>query len=155
VDPPASAADAAWAVHRAGGRWLHLTWSGAEVDLALRAAEEEWELRPALEAVWRGLRGAGPLPWGPRLEAVLLGDGPAMRPPRVAARALAVLREVGLTEVGDDGVRPAVDPARRELDSSPLYRACRARLEEARAFLALAPTLDVLAAPAYRVPVST
>jgi hypothetical protein len=78
-----------------------------------------------------------------------------MRSPRVAARALAVLAEIGLVEVGDDGVRPAVDPERRELDASPLYRACRARLEEARAFLALAPTLDPLAPPAYPVPVST
>jgi hypothetical protein len=145
VDPPASAAAAAWAVHRAGGRWLHMVWSEAEADLALRAAEEEWELRPAVTAVWRALRDAGPLPWGPDLETALLGDGPAMRPPRVAARALAVLREVGLAEVGDDSVRPAVDPARRELDASPVYRACLARLEEARAFLALAPTLDPLA----------
>ena len=146
VDPPASAADAAWAAHRAAGRWLHLLWSEAEADLALRVAEEQWELRPAVTAIWRGLRDAGPLPWGPRLEAVLLGDGPAMRPPFVAARALAVLAEVGLADVGDDEVRPAVDPARRELDASPLYRACLARLEEARAFLALAPTLDPLAA---------
>ena len=78
-----------------------------------------------------------------------------MRPPRVAVRALCVLRELGLVEVGDAGVRAAMDPERRELEASPTYRACRARLEEARAFLALAPTLDLLAAPAYPVPVST
>ncbi len=157
VNPPASRAEAAWAAHRAAGRWLHLAWSEADVDLALAVAEEEWELRPAVTALWRALREAGDLPWGPALERALLGDGPAMRPPRVAARALVVLHELGLVELGDDGVRPAVDPQRRELDDSPLYRACRARLEEARAFLALAPTLDLLAQPqpGDRVPVGT
>ncbi|HEX2502629.1 MAG TPA: single-stranded-DNA-specific exonuclease RecJ [Miltoncostaeaceae bacterium] len=155
VDPPASAADAAWAVHRAAGRWLHLAWSEAEADLALRVAEEEWELRPAVTALWRALRARGLLTWDRELEEALLGDGPAMRPPRVAARALCVLRELGLVEVGDAGVRAATDPERRELETSPTYRACRARLEEARAFLALAPTLDVLAPSGYRVPVST
>ncbi|HSJ74014.1 MAG TPA: hypothetical protein VK904_06830, partial [Miltoncostaeaceae bacterium] len=155
VDPPASAGEAAWAAHRAAGRWLHLAWSGPEAELALRVAEEEWELRPAVTAVWRALRGAGALPWGPTLERALLGDGPATRPPRVAARALAVLRELGLGEVGEEGARAAPDPGRRELEDSPLYRACRARLEEARAFLALAPTLDLLAGPADRVPVGT
>jgi single-stranded-DNA-specific exonuclease len=147
VDPPASEAQAGWAARRAAGRWLHLAWSEAEVDLARAVAEEEWELRPAVTAVWRALRGGGPLPWGTGLEAALLGDGPAMRPPPVAARALAVLRELGLVEIDDDGVRAAVDPERRELEASPLYRACRARLEEARAYLALAPSLDLLAAP--------
>jgi single-stranded-DNA-specific exonuclease len=157
VDPPASQAEAAWAAHRAAGRWLHLAWSEGEVDLALAVAEEEWELRPAVTAVWRALRGAGALPWGPGLERALLGDGAASRPPRVAARALGVLREVGLVEVSDDGVRASIDPQRRDLDDSPLYRACRARLEEARAFLALAPTLDLLAQPrpGDRVPVGT
>jgi hypothetical protein len=157
VDPPASQLEAAWASHRAAGRWLHLAWSEAEADLALAVAEEEWELRPAVTALWRALRGAGPLPWDAGLERALLGDGPATQPPRVAARALVVLREIGLVEIGDDGVRAAADPQRRELDDSPLYRACRARLEEARAFLALAPTLDLLAQPrpGDRVPVGT
>jgi single-stranded-DNA-specific exonuclease len=154
VDPPAAAGEAAWAAHRAAGRWLHLLWSEAETDLALVVAEEEWELRPAVTALWRALR-AGPLPWGPALEQALLGDGPATRPPRVAARALGVLAELGLAEVGDEGVRPAPDPARRELDASPLYRACRERRDEARAFLALAPTLDLQASPHDRVAVGT
>jgi single-stranded-DNA-specific exonuclease len=155
VDPPRSAEQAAWAARRAAGRWLHLAWSEAETELALRVAEEEWELRPALTAVWTGLRDGALRPWGPALEEVLLGDGPTSRPPQVAARAVAVLDELGLVEVGDHGVCAALDPERRELEASPLYRACRARLEEARAFLALAPTLDIVASPAYPVPVST
>jgi hypothetical protein len=143
VDPPASEAQAAWARHRASGRWLHLVWGEPEVELARRAAEDEWELRPAAAAIWSGLRDGRLLPWGPELERVLLGDGPVSRAPRTAARALAVLAELGLVEAGEEGVRAVPDPARRDLDASPRYRACRARLEAALAYLDLAHTLDL------------
>ena len=103
VDPPAGAAEqAAWAVHRAAGRWLHLVWGEPETELALRVAEDEWELRPAVTAALDAACATAALrPWGPELERVLLGDGPTSRPPRVAARALRVLAEVGLVEVGE------------------------------------------------------
>ncbi len=145
VDPPASEAQGAWALHRAGGHWLHVVWGEPETELALRVAEEEWELRPAVTALWTGLRDGAPRPWGPDLEAVLLGPGTASRPPRVAARALAVLGELGLVESGPEGVRALPDPPRRDLAGSATYRACRARLEDARRHLALAPTLDLSA----------
>ncbi|MGE0026555.1 MAG: single-stranded-DNA-specific exonuclease RecJ [Thermoleophilia bacterium] len=145
VDPPGSADDVAWAAARAAGRWLHLTWGEAETELALAVAEEEWELRPAAAAIWTGLRDGVHRPWGPDLEGILLGDGPAIRRPRAAARALRVLAEVGLVEVGPDGVRAAADPARRDLTDSALYRACRERLTEARAHLSRSQTLDLLA----------
>ncbi len=147
VDPPASAEDAAWAAARAAGRWLHLTWGEPETELALAVAEEEWELRPTAAAIWTGLRDGVHRPWSPDLERVLLGDGPAIRRPRVAARALRVLAEVGLVEIGPDGVRAAADPARRQLTESALYRACRERLTESRAHLSRAQTLDLLARP--------
>jgi single-stranded-DNA-specific exonuclease len=147
VDPPAAPAQAAWALHRAAGRWLHLAYGEGEVELALRAAEDEWELRPAVTAVWIGVRDGALRPWGPALERILLGEGPVSRAPRVAARALGVLEEIGLARVGEEGVRGVTDPERRELDSSPRYRAARARLEEARAFLGLAMTLDLRGAP--------
>ena len=143
IDPPASEAQAAWALHRAGGRWLHVVWGEAETELALRVAEDEWELRPAVTALWSGLRDGALRPWGPDLEAVLLGSGTASRPPRVAARALAVLRELGLVESGPEGVRAVPDPVRRDLADSALYRACQARLDDTRRHLALARTLDL------------
>ena len=145
VDPPCSAAEAAGAARAAAGRWLHLAWGGPEVELARTVAQERWELRPAVTALWIGLRDGAPRPWGPELEAILLGEGPAARPPEVAAGALAVLAELGLVEVGADGVRALAEPERRELEASARYRASRARLDEARRYLALAPTLDVLA----------
>jgi hypothetical protein len=149
VDPPALPDQALWARSRAQGAWLHLAYGPREVALAQEAAEAEWELRPAVSALWRALRGRGALPWGPELEALLLGDGPIMRRPRVAGRALGVLCELGLASVSREGVAVVDDPPRRELADSPRYRACQERLAEARAFLARAPTLD-FAAPAER-----
>ncbi|MBJ7455562.1 MAG: single-stranded-DNA-specific exonuclease RecJ [Thermoleophilia bacterium] len=146
VDPPSSPEEAAWAAHRAAGHWLHLVWGEPENELALRVAEDEWELRPAVTALWTGLRDGVLRPWGTELEAILLGDGPASRPPRVAARALTVLAELGLVTVGGEGVRAVPDPARRELEASATYRACAARLEEARRHLALGPGTGLYAA---------
>ena len=155
VDPPASPLDAAWAARRAAGRWLHLAWSEPEAELALAVAEEEWELRPAVTAIWRALRGAGPLALGPRSRGAPCSATarPCGRPGSRPARWRVLRGARASSRWARSGVRAAADPARRELDDSPLYRACRARLEEARAFLALAPTLDLLADPADRVPV--
>jgi single-stranded-DNA-specific exonuclease len=147
VDPPADAAAAGWVAARAGGRWLHLVYGPEEIRFAAEAAAAEWELRPAVTALWIALRDGRARPWGPELERLLLGEGPVMRPPRLVGRALAVLRELGLAEVGPQGVR--ADPAapRRELAESPRYRACGERLDATRAFLAMAPTLIYEPAP--------
>ncbi len=96
-----------------------------------------------MTAIWTGLRDGVARPWGDELERILLGGGEVSRPPRVAARALTVLAEIGLVEVGEAGVRAVPDPPRRELDGSARYRSCQVRLEASRAYLALAPTLDI------------
>lgn len=145
VDPPSSPRDNAWVVHHAAGRWLHLVWGDAETELALAAAEDEWALRPVAAAIWTALRDGVRRPWGDDLERALLGDGAASRPPRAVARALAALAEVGLAEVGEDGVRVVPEAGRRDLGDAPRVAAAQARLAEARAYLALAPTLDPLA----------
>ena len=148
VDPPALPDQAAWARARAAGAWLHLAYGPTEVAVAEEVAEAEWELRPAVTEIYRGLRDRGALPWGPELEVVLLGGEAVMRPPRVAARALGVLAELGFATVSDAGVAPAERPERRELAESARYRACQERLAEARAFLARARTLDLAAGDA-------
>ncbi len=145
IDPPALPEQAAWALARAAGAWLHLAYGPAEVAVAQEVAEAEWELRPAVTEIYRGLRDRGALPWGPELEVVLLGHEAIMRPPRVAARALGVLAELGFVTVSGAGVAPAERPERRELAESARYRACQERLAEARAFLARARTLDLAA----------
>jgi hypothetical protein len=145
VDPPAAPAEARWAVHRSADRWLHLVWGSPEVAVALAAAQERWELRPTVTALWIALRDGEARAWGPDLAARLLGDPALPRQPRVAARALAVLGELGLVEMDARGVRAAAGPERRELDASALYRAARERLALEEEFLGRAPTLDLLA----------
>ena len=102
IRPPAPPTQAAWAAHRARGRWLHLVWSEAETDLALRVAEEEWELRPAVTALWTrparrrpaglGARARGRAP-GRRARSCARPASPPAPSPSCA--------EVGLVEVGD------------------------------------------------------
>ena len=145
VDPPANPAEAQWAVHRAADRWLHLAWGAPEVAVALAASEERWELRPTATALWIALRDGEPRPWGPELAGRLLGDPALPRQPRVAARALAVLGELGLVEIDAAGVRAVAGAERRELDASPLYRAARERLAQEEEFLGRALTLDLTA----------
>ena len=145
IDPPASRAEAAWALHRAADRWLHLAWGPPEVAVALAASQERWEPRPTVTALWVALRDGVARGWGDELAGAILGDPPLPRSPRVAARALAVLGELGLLRIDDAGVQAVSAPERRELDSSPTYRAARARHEEQEMFLARALTLDLTA----------
>jgi hypothetical protein len=143
VDPPADAGAAAWALARAAGRFLHLAWGPDEVAFALAVAEAEWELRPLAAEMWRALADGAGRPWGPALEALLLGEGPAIRSPGAVARALAVLRDLALVAVDADGVRAIVPAPRRDLSESLRYRAAQARLEACREFLGRAMTLDL------------
>jgi single-stranded-DNA-specific exonuclease len=153
VDPPADPAAAAWASARAAGRWLHLVWGPEEVAVATAAAEREWDLRPLAAELWRALADGARRPWGPGLEALLLGDGPRMRSPRAVARALGVLRDVGLVEVADDGVRAVIPAPRRDLGESLRYRKAQARLAACREMLGRAATIDLAGAAApTRVP---
>ena len=145
IDPPASRAEAEWALHRAADRWLHLVWGAPEVAVALAASEERWELRPTVTALWIALRDGVPRAWGRELADAALGDPALPRFPRVSARALAVLAEIGLVGIDDEGVRAAPSPERRELDSSAVYRAARARFAREVEFLGRAMTLDLRA----------
>ncbi|HJZ62149.1 MAG TPA: single-stranded-DNA-specific exonuclease RecJ [Miltoncostaeaceae bacterium] len=143
LDPPWDAGALAWAVARASGRTLHPVYGDDEIALAERLAEERWDLRPAAAAVWTALRDGRPRAWGPALEAELLGDGPAIRPPAAVARALAALAEVGLVRVDDQGLQALPEAGRRDLDAAPAARAAAERLREVRGFLAHALTLDL------------
>jgi single-stranded-DNA-specific exonuclease len=143
VDPPAHASEAAWTLLRADRRTLHLAWGEDEVDFARQVAEERYELRPMAAEIWRALRDGARRGWGGGLDRLLLGEGSVMRPAVAAGRALSALREIGLIEVDGSGVRAVLDAPRRDLGESGRYRAAQARLEECRAFLSTAMTLDM------------
>ncbi|MFL5781787.1 MAG: DHHA1 domain-containing protein, partial [Thermoleophilaceae bacterium] len=120
------------------GALLHLAWGLAEAEFALAVARAELDLRPAVTALYRALRDAAAQPAA--LEPVLMELGLA---PRVAARAVRVLVELGLVEL--DGAAEALTfallPAgRTDLERSPTFSACAARLASAeRELAAIAP----------------
>lgn len=145
LDPPATAWEAGWLRARAGGRHLHLVWGAEEVALADRVAEDRWGLRPLAAAVWRALRDAGGLPWGPELERLLVGEGVLPHPDAVAD-ALVALSEIGLLELTADGVRVVASTPSSPLEDAPRAVRCAAMRHQTRGFLALAPTLDLTAA---------
>ena len=60
----------------------------------------------------------------------------------VAARALAVLAELGLVSLDASGVRAVPDPVRRDLEESAVYRAARERLARQEEFLSRAMTFS-------------
>jgi single-stranded-DNA-specific exonuclease len=144
LDPPVHLPAARLAGAVAGEGTLVLAWGAPEAAFALAAAERDLDLRAPLVALYRALRdGGGPRDGrGPDLEAALRGPGPGSRPPASAARLLAVLLELGLTEL--DGAAPAVRllPAtRRDLADSPSFRAAAERLALARRLLAPEPAV--------------
>jgi single-stranded-DNA-specific exonuclease len=142
VDPPP--AEGLEALARAGQNssfiagFLHLTWGSAEVELARRCLAAEWDLRAPIGEIWRGLGEAGGELAGERLRELLAGPSRHPRSPEVAARCLAVLRELGLCEWSAADVAPwlrVLSSERTELGRSRAYAACVARHQEADRFL--------------------
>jgi single-stranded-DNA-specific exonuclease len=118
--------------------YLHLAWGAAEVELARRCLAADWELRRPIGELWRGLHEAGGELAGEALGELLAGASRHGRSPEVAARCLAVLRELGLCEWCADRGTPSLrvlSSERTELERSRAYAACVARHEEGDRFL--------------------
>jgi single-stranded-DNA-specific exonuclease len=139
LDPPplpGAEAIAAAAPCPPGRGHLHLAWGPADADFALRVAEDELELRPALVEAFRALREAGGELRAEALERALRGGGRHPRSAATCGRMLRVLRELGLAEVDASGRTCRTLAAEQtELERSPAYRAYRARLDDVRAHL--------------------
>jgi hypothetical protein len=122
----------------AGSGYAHLAWGPPELELAQRCLDLEWQPRGAVEQVWRLLAKRGGEAAGSELRVLLAGAGHHPRPPEVAARAVAVLVELGLCEWTPDrasGSLRAVSSEQTELERSRAYGACTARHEEGKEFL--------------------
>jgi single-stranded-DNA-specific exonuclease len=144
VDPPAHAHLDALAGALPGDGWTHLAWGDAELEVARRVLAWNFDLRPQLAELYRGLREAvaapadgSPLSGAP-LEAVLRGSAPQPRSGALAGRLLRVLAELELVTLDAAELAIAVPPprARTELERSPAFRAYAERLRDGLAYLA-------------------
>ncbi|HUO72506.1 MAG TPA: single-stranded-DNA-specific exonuclease RecJ [Solirubrobacteraceae bacterium] len=136
LDPPSDAAAAARL--RAGSGYTHMAWGEPELRFAQQMHELEYGLRASLVALYRGVRLRGRVAGG-ELERLLRGDGPHVRPPRLAGRLIRVLAELELVSLDRD--LPALTiagTAQTALERSPSYRAYRQRYEDGRRYLSSA-----------------
>ena len=146
IDPPPSEQleGVAWAAPQPMGvegsvrSYLHLAWGPAEVDLAERLLDWEWNLRAAIREIWRGLAASGGEASGTDLHSVLAGGSAYPRTPELAARCVRVLSELDLCEWLPTGGGPSLrvlSSERTDLGRSRAYTDCVARHQEAIRFL--------------------
>ena len=124
IDPPATGAPSE------GSGLLVKAWGAPEVGFALSVAQEAGDLRTGLAEVYRALRDAGGSAEGLQLETIL--KGPRSRHPRVCARLLAMIAELGLGTVEPGRCTLDLSAPRVQLESSPTYALAQSELAEAR-----------------------
>src|SRR5205085_8820734 len=73
-DPPAWPAGETLIANAPGHGFAHLAWGQGEVEFALSVAERSLDMRVELVALYKEMRGAGPLA-GDRLATLLQGSG--------------------------------------------------------------------------------
>ena len=141
IDPPPFRHLDAWCA--AGDGYLHRLAGPAEVEFALRVHADEWPSRSSLAELYRTLRsrcGAGQRLDAEGARKILCGDARAHPlSPECAARAVRVLAEIGIVELGRDSTgAPAlgvVSSSGTDLNRSAAFVAYRDRYEEGRRYL--------------------
>jgi single-stranded-DNA-specific exonuclease len=131
LDPPAHPALQAILAEGPPDAMAHLAWGPDELGFSQHVHVRLHALRDPLAAVYRALRDGQPL------EPALRGDGPRPRPALLAGRLLRVLEEAGLAHVDRVAFAARLAPAagRVDLERSPAYAACAARLAEGERWL--------------------
>ncbi len=127
LDPPPHPDAEALLRHGADGGVAHLAWGTPELRFSRDVLDRDHALRPGLVEAYRALRDGGSLP-----------DALGARPVASAGRLLAVLVELGLVELADDGTVEVPDAERTELERSPTFRAAARRHAEGMAWLSSA-----------------
>lgn len=140
VDPPPSEADRLRAElpFEEGSGFLHLLWTDAERDFAVKASAEQWPAREEAAAAFRALRELGQAS-GDALRQALAGTGTHPLSPEACARRFRVLAELGLVQgepEGGTGVIRVVSSERTDLQRSAAFRAYSERLSEVQQYLA-------------------
>ncbi len=134
LDPPARPSLLELA-RSAGEGWLHRAWGGAEVRFALKVHENDTDIERQLRPFFKDLRAAAELGTADERLAAIQGPGRHPRSSVAVGWMLAVLREIGVAEVNQDGIEITLGDVRGELDTSVSWRRVNSRLEEGRSFL--------------------
>ncbi len=136
VDPPCDAALLGLLERPSAAAIAHLAWGEPELRFAQHIHQWDFALRDSLTAVYRALRGAGPV-GGEALEAALRGEGSQPRSAALAGRLVRVLSELDLAVLDREGqvLRLAETPARTALERSAAFRAYHRRLEDGFRYL--------------------
>jgi len=118
--------------------FLHVLWTEAEREFALKALAEQWPGREAVAASFRAFRELGEVE-GEQLREAVAGTGSHPLCPEACARRFRVLSELGLLQgapEGGAGVVRVVSSEKTDLQRSAAFRAYAERLSEAQQFLA-------------------
>jgi single-stranded-DNA-specific exonuclease len=134
LDPPLWPGGETLIASLPGAGFAHLAWGAAEIEFALSIAQRSLDMRGELVALYKELRGAGPLA-GEALATVLRGTAVHPRPASHAARLVTVLSEVGLVAIEPGPALRLLDAHRTELERSPTYMDALERYAMARAYL--------------------
>jgi single-stranded-DNA-specific exonuclease len=141
VDPPSSEADGfpAELPFEEGPGFLHLLWTDAERDFAVKASAEHWPAaREAIALTFKALRELDQAN-GSALRQALAGEGAHPLCPEACARRFRVLAELGLVQGKPEagaGVIRVVSSERTDLQRSAAFRAYSEKLSEAQRYLA-------------------
>jgi single-stranded-DNA-specific exonuclease len=135
VDPPNHPDQERSVLTATGAGFAHACW-GSTAELAELCWDGEWDLRGALADIYRALT-PGELA-EEELRTALIGGARYGRTPEAAARAVRVLRELGIVNGRDDGDARSlrvVSSERTKLELSEAYRAYAAIHQEGRKYL--------------------
>jgi single-stranded-DNA-specific exonuclease len=128
LDPPAhpdhEAVLHAGAAATKDGGFIHLAWGEPELRCSRDVLDRDHALRPSLVGAYRALRDGSDL-----------GAALGRRPVDGAARVLAVLLELGLVALDDDGTISVPAAGRTDLERSPTFSAAARHHAEAVAWL--------------------
>jgi single-stranded-DNA-specific exonuclease len=136
VDPPCDPRRISLLEHPSVTARAHLAWGPAELRFARRIHQWDFALRDPLTALYRALRGTGPVR-GEALEAALRGEGPQPRSAALAGRLVRVLSELDLVVLdrGGQALRLTEASGRTALERSEAFQAYHRRLEDGLRYL--------------------
>jgi single-stranded-DNA-specific exonuclease len=135
MDPPLHPDHEELLLSGAPDQLAHMAWGDPELRFGRDVLDRDLALRPSLVAAYRALRDGG------TLDAALAG-----RPLAPAARLLAVLTELGLVELDDQGDVTVPPSVPTDLERSAAFRAAAQRHAEGLAWLTSASATSSRAA---------